>query len=305
MNNFLLGEYIRRKRLDLGLTQEEVCDGICEPITLSRIENNKQTPGRNRINAILERLGLPADRYYALLTSNEIDIESLKKDIISCNVTKNVQECRMKIIDLEKKISEDDNLTKQFILRTKIIIGHFEKSISLSDELDLLIQAIKMTVPRFDINEIERGLYTVEELKIINQIGITYSNLDENRKAADIYYQLLRYIRKHIQEVIISSGIIPLILFNYARILDLSGRYDEGFIYAHRGQEACVKYGHYQCLPGCLAIKAECAQFLHNDADSQSLYRQAYYLYCAIGDLRNKANIENEAKKYHKMSFND
>ena len=44
MNNFLLGEYIRRKRLDLGLTQEEVCDGICEPITLSRIENNKQTP---------------------------------------------------------------------------------------------------------------------------------------------------------------------------------------------------------------------------------------------------------------------
>lgn len=42
MQNFLLGEYIRQRRLELGLTQEEVCDGICEPITLSRIENGKE-----------------------------------------------------------------------------------------------------------------------------------------------------------------------------------------------------------------------------------------------------------------------
>ena len=35
MQNFLLGEYIRQRRLDLGLTQAEVCSGICEPITLS------------------------------------------------------------------------------------------------------------------------------------------------------------------------------------------------------------------------------------------------------------------------------
>ena len=38
MQNFLLGEYIRQRRLDLGLTQAEVCSGICEPITLSRLE---------------------------------------------------------------------------------------------------------------------------------------------------------------------------------------------------------------------------------------------------------------------------
>ena len=65
MQNFLLGEFIRQRRLDLGLTQEEVCNGICEPITLSRIENGKQTPSRSRINAILQRLDLPDDRYYA------------------------------------------------------------------------------------------------------------------------------------------------------------------------------------------------------------------------------------------------
>lgn len=44
MQNFFLGDYIKQKRLDLGLTQEQLCDGICEPMTLSRLENGKQTP---------------------------------------------------------------------------------------------------------------------------------------------------------------------------------------------------------------------------------------------------------------------
>ena len=44
MQNYKLGEYIRQRRLDLGLTQEQVCAGICESVTLSRFENGKQTP---------------------------------------------------------------------------------------------------------------------------------------------------------------------------------------------------------------------------------------------------------------------
>ena len=47
MKNVFLSEYVKQRRLDLGLTQEQLCDGICEPMTLSRLENGKQTPSRN------------------------------------------------------------------------------------------------------------------------------------------------------------------------------------------------------------------------------------------------------------------
>ena len=79
MKNVFLGEYIKQRRLDLGLTQEQLCDGICEPMTLSRLENGKQTPSRNRINALLQRLGLPDDRYFALLSKNELEMLFRKK----------------------------------------------------------------------------------------------------------------------------------------------------------------------------------------------------------------------------------
>ena len=57
MQNYRLGDYIRQRRQELNLTQEQVCAGICEPVTLSRFENGRQTPSRTRINAILQRLG--------------------------------------------------------------------------------------------------------------------------------------------------------------------------------------------------------------------------------------------------------
>lgn len=51
-----IGELIKKKRKSLGLTQAKTCEGICEPETFSRIENNKQTPSRSMLNALLQRL---------------------------------------------------------------------------------------------------------------------------------------------------------------------------------------------------------------------------------------------------------
>mgnify|MGYP005965513103 CR=1 FL=1 len=102
MKNVFLGEYVKQRRLDLGLTQEQLCYGICEPMTLSRLENGKQTPSRNRINALLQRLGLPDDRYFALLSKNELEMEALQKEIVACNVTEKVPEGFEKLAQFEK-----------------------------------------------------------------------------------------------------------------------------------------------------------------------------------------------------------
>lgn len=77
MREVFIGEYIKCRRLEMGLTQEQLCEGICEPITISRLENGKQTPSRNRIKAILQRLGLPDDHYVALISKAEEKISNL------------------------------------------------------------------------------------------------------------------------------------------------------------------------------------------------------------------------------------
>ena len=38
MNEISLGNLIRKERESQGLSQEQLCEGICEPMTLSRLE---------------------------------------------------------------------------------------------------------------------------------------------------------------------------------------------------------------------------------------------------------------------------
>lgn len=303
MQNFFLGDYIKQKRLDLGLTQEQLCDGICEPMTLSRLENGKQTPSRNRINALLQRMGLPDDRYFALLSKNELEMEALQKEIVACNVTERVAEGFEKLAQFEALAAPDDQIAQQFALRSRVLLGRLEGRYTPMEQITLLMQAIRLTVPRFDLENIESFLYTKDEITIINQIGLAYSDDEQNKKAAEIYYQLLRYVRKHFKETITLIGALPLVLYNYARVLDLCGRYEEGAELAQECRKACIQYGHYQELPRCLEIEAECRHFMGDEEISKELYYQSYYL-CKVVEYQVGLEIvKKEAKEYLNLTL--
>lgn len=303
MQNFFLGDYIKQKRLDLGLTQEQLCDGICEPMTLSRLENGKQTPGRNRINALLQRMGLPDDRYFALLSKNELEMEALQKEIVACNVTEQVAEGFEKLAQFEALAAPDDQIAQQFILSSKVLLGRLDGRYMPREQIDMLMQAIRLTVPRFDLENIESFLYTKDEITIINQIGLAYLDDGQNKKAAEIYYQLLRYVRKHFKETITLIGALPLVLYNYARVLDLCGRYEEGAELAQECRKACIQYGHYQELPRCLEIEAECRHFMGDEEISKELYYQSYYL-CKVVEYQVGLEIvKKEAKEYLNLTL--
>ncbi len=302
MRTVFLGEYIKARRLELGLTQSQVCEGICEPITLSRMENGKQTPSRNRINAILQRLGLPDDRYFALLSKNEAEIEDLQKEIVSCNVHGKQAEGLHRIAELESILEPDDYVTQQFILRSRTILGKQVGSsiqpYSYEEKLALLMDAIRLTVPRFDLEEIGRNLYSLDEVKVINQIANVYSNNGQNKRAIEIYHQLLKYIQKRFSNILQSNGILPLVACCYARSLDAEKRYEDALEIAKLGISACVQYGHYSTLCRSLAIMAECHHFLGQNLESEKLYYQAYYTALSVEDMKTAEVVRQEMHTY-------
>jgi len=63
-------------------------------------------------------------------------------------------------------------------------------------------------------------------------------------------------------------------------------------------RRSCIAYGHYQFLPGILAIAAECYHFLGEDSTSKKRYYQAYVLYDALDDQDELENVALEMKKH-------
>lgn len=314
MREIFLGEYIKQRRLEMGLTQEQLCEGICEPITISRMENGKQTPSYNRICAFLQRLGLPDDRYVALLSKNELEIKALQEEIRADLVRfeRATPENRgvirtaglQKLEQLEKLAESDDRIIRQYILSHKVGFGKPEGSYSPKERLELLSEALRITVPNLDLEEINLGLYSMDETTLLNMIAHAYMDLGEIKKAIDIYRQLLKYVQKHYCDGISQyAGKLTVIAHNYSILLLKAGHYDDAIEIAELGWKACVEYAHYQALPGVQHLLGECYFYKGNLKKCEEYYRCAYYLYKTVGNDYGRLHLEKDAKKHLGIDF--
>ena len=190
----------------------------------------------------------------------------MEKEIVACNALKHVNEGFDKISQLEKIVKPDDQITQQFILRSKVLLGGLDKRYSSDERIQMLMQAIQMTIPNFRLSKIEDYLYTLDEMKLVNQIGNAYSLAGDNEKAADIFYRLLQYMRRHLQEMVTSNRMLPLVLYN-------------------------------------LEIEAECDFLLGKKEESAERYREAFYI-CKVMRYEDDLQIiRNEAQKYLDIIF--
>ena len=75
MRGYKVGDVIKQRREAMGITQEELCLGIFDVSTLSRIENNKHFPSAKSITAIVERFDLSLVRFMVLFTEEDVQIQ--------------------------------------------------------------------------------------------------------------------------------------------------------------------------------------------------------------------------------------
>lgn len=307
MEEMLIGPYIRQKRLDKGWTLEYLCDGICTAPTLSRIETNTRTPSSSVLKALLERLGLPAGQFFALLNENDLAIEKLQKDIRNDDIRlrraakpeqgKIREQILVKLEKLEELGGEDNRFVQQFILSTKASIGGPEGPYSPEERLEMLLEAIRLTVPRFDLIKIASFSYTAEEIVLINQIARVYANSGNRKKAIGISSQLLKFIEKNNTSLNHYPRQFCLVASNCAIDLAYEKLYERAVTLAEKGRKVCIERGEYQFLPTFTAVLAECWYFLGDPEKSTALYHQAYVLYQSFGDSRNLAIMRQEMKE--------
>ncbi len=309
MKEKLIGELIKNERKKLRITQEALCEGICEPTTLSRIENNKQNPTRNVLNALLQRLGISDGRFFAVITAEELKINNLCNDIASYNVkyekVENSQKKAIKEI-LKKKHSElreiiepDDVISIQFIMKSEVLIddGPNEKKI------EKLFDAIHLTHPMFELTNISFGLYSFDEVALINQVAVIYSENGDSEQSIRIWEQLLRNIENRFVNITPARTQKDLILYGLSREWLIKENYIKAMSYADEGKKVAVDYGIYQHLPGFVIILAECEYQLGNSGKSEELFKDAYYLCRVIGDKANEKIVIDANMEYFGKAF--
>lgn len=302
MRILVAGEMLREKRMELGKTQEDVCGGLCSPVTMSRIESGTQNPSKTTLTALLQRLGLPGECYYALVSGKEAEMDRLQTEITACNVREDPQTGLEKLERLEQLNEDKDPIVKQFVLRSRAILGRREGDAIVpytpQEKLELLEQAIRLTVPKYDGEKLTKRLYSTNEIKLLNQIALAHYNAGEKEKALDFYRQLMALCEGDFEESRKKEGTMTLIAYNYARLLCLEKNFEKALGIAYKGWEVCTRYGQYRMMPGLISFAAESHCFLGNTEKSKELYYQSYYVFLAIDDQKNAKIVQEDAKKF-------
>lgn len=305
MERIPIGQFIRERRVEKGMTQEELCDGACDVATLSRIENGRIIPRNLTLHILLERLGVPDTYYTVPMDEYENRIRPLQKEararVIAFGRADRVdratrrEEALAVLQELEGVVEENDHATRQNILRNRAILGTPEGSYPPAEQREMLLEALRLTAPGFEISKIDNFRYTQEETGLINQIAITYIMEGNRETAISIYRQILAYIQENNQQLSRCAGQLIMVTYNLSRELTAACHYEEAAHTAEIGRKACVKYGNYESLPQLLALLANCHAHLGHRQESERLYWQAYHVYVAFENAEGLIHLKNDA----------
>ena len=118
--NYCIGDVIRVRRKMLGLSQEKLCQGICDSRTVSRLERNIMKPQREIVQLLFDRLNLSTELYRTELVTDSQEAIEKYRELRTLNNRRELALMHRKIAELKQMISTMIPTNKQILLRKEI-----------------------------------------------------------------------------------------------------------------------------------------------------------------------------------------
>ncbi len=246
-----IGKLIKTHREEKNCTQEELCNGICTPSTLSRIESGKFCSNTSVLARLLERLGLSADYLREATNDEDYLVRQRIRDINRINMSG----------DKKKACSELDVIWKDYdnfsvenkqrfdVINTKMLFE--EGKIDAKTQLSHLEESLRMTIPNYCESELPKYM-TNMEAQILRDIANTYGGMQEYESAVTILTHIKGNIEKNIIDKAYSARKLINVCYSLSKYLGLMGRYDESIQVSQEGIECCEYVSNLSRLPSCM-----------------------------------------------------
>lgn len=142
-----VNDVIRIRRKMLGLSQQQLCEGLCDVKTLRRLEHRQTTPQRAIVTQLLMRLGLPGElRYTDVLTDKPEMTQQLRKmrDAALVFQTQTATEWWKK---LWQELPLVQRLNRQKLLGEEIMLAWKRGELQREEYCRRLQETIELTLP--------------------------------------------------------------------------------------------------------------------------------------------------------------
>ena len=121
MSKYLVGDAVKHWREQAEMSMEELADGIMDSSSLWKIENGKQMPTKNNIEALFEKLGVNPNNLATIFLDKQLaEMQELADNLDNALVTRNTNVASQIITQLEHNREFNKNKhNKQYLLAAK------------------------------------------------------------------------------------------------------------------------------------------------------------------------------------------
>lgn len=289
-----LGDTLRELRKQKGLSQEDLAEGICSPVSISRIENGNQIPSQPVLEALLEKLGTGlyqiCNVYYR--SEQQQAFEEKAQAIINLGDEENIDQAWNELEHLQQNCP-DDTRSRQLCWLVEATLrlqchDTAPESYPLQETMDLAQKALSLTRPNFDYENFPSSVLTILEVDLLHIIVAIWAGMDRNMDALRLGERLYASLKKHESDVVSYQRAKINVVRNLGAILAKMKMYQDALQYIDEAEALSLKNNEHSLLVMieltraeiyCLIDrKEECADILKTLAAYTALTKQKTYL---------------------------
>lgn len=274
-----IGEYIKARRIELGISQDELASNICTQATLSRIENGERIPSKETAAALLQRLGLSGAELMLADSAESLILHKLKFDIRQAYISGDYRKSEKILSENKKLISKLSPTDKQTFETIDTLLRISRSEFSDEEALNRLEAAIRLTCPKYTKNT-PPAFFTYEEILLLNNIALLYAKLGDMETAINLLYHIKNFYDRLVCDIEEALRTEPMILYNLSKCLGLSKKYSECISICEEGIKLATETGRCPCLPQTYYNLAWSSYYRNRPGDrvaSQEYLKQAYH----------------------------
>jgi len=312
-----LGEFFKGLRFAADLDIKEACKGICSESTLYKLENYSTSTDIFTQEALLQRYGRFASKYFAVFMSvkdhnvlqlrNEVNL-SLAQGKYADMKEKKDSESEPKVIPgAETLVSElgkisifKKNMNLQYVQSVEAEI-YRDKNRYDDKHLEMLLKAWHTTQGKFDVDKIPMTRLTYGEIVTLNQIGLNYCGTGERRKGVKVFENLCTSMNRYYVDEMERMRMYPTVLANRVKHIGILGDRNYALELAKEGDEMCVKHGNLDTLSRFAIARAYNMLELSTEKEEKEksipIFAQAYHASKVVGEANNQENVRRHVKE--------
>lgn len=240
-NQRSLGETIRFLRRECRISQGRLCEGLCSGTTLSRIEWGEREPDKLLTDMLLQRLGKSSDKFWTIVHVRDYELMETRRKIWEAILCEDYQTAENEIEKYEE-IARNDHLHRQYFLKCKgLMVG--KKTGNWSDSSELFREAIRLTVPDFQEEQIVDCLLGREELNLILLLAQAYGMCGERELSRRCTCGLLENIEQREWDEEEFVKIYPKVVRQYLEFLKEEDKYEDVITLSQKATELLIENG--------------------------------------------------------------